>query len=74
MAKPPALKPPSMQSIDLVIQNAYNCPQASCHAAQQTIAAINEVSAFFRELLQIKSQPVMPQAAATDAGKPSAQG
>ncbi len=72
--KQPALKPPSQQSIETVLQAADSAPRRNGPESRQVDAAVNEVAAFFRELLQIKSQGVMPQATAIDDGKPVDQG
>jgi hypothetical protein len=77
--KAAALKPPSQQSVERVLTCAFNAPQANCQEAEITIAAIKEVAEFFRPMFapQIKSQTAgagIPQASATDAGKPATQG
>ncbi len=74
------LAPPSRESIQLVLNNAYSAQQPNCDAAMRTVAAIREVDAFFTALLgpapQSKSQgadsppvpPTTPQASANSAG------
>jgi hypothetical protein len=77
--KQPALKLPSEKSIALVLNMAYSAPQANCEVAQQTVAAIREVEAFFRGLYSPASARaaadggVSPQASAMADGKPSSQ-
>ncbi len=58
------LKPPSLEAINRVLANAYAAPQPNCEAAKQTMAAIDEVSAFFQVLLK-------PQASANAGGNSS---
>jgi hypothetical protein len=65
--KKPALKVPSPESVNAVLQAAANCPLRSLHDADALRKAILEVQAFFQALLK-------PQAAASDAGKPVSQG
>ncbi len=64
MPKPSTLKPPSIDAINRVLANAYAAPQPSCEAAKRTMAAIDEVSAFFQLLLK-------PQASASAGGSAS---
>ncbi len=75
--KSAALAPPSENSINLVMQAAYNAPQANCQTAQQTLVALDELGKFFRALLQIKSQDTgavnSPQALASAEGSSKSQ-
>lgn len=50
MAKKPVLKLPAPQTVEHVLRAAYLSPQPNCEVAQTTIAAINEVAAFFAQM------------------------
>lgn len=81
--KSAALAPPSQNAFRTVLQAAYNSPTPNLDVAQQNLAAIREVDAFFQQVYpppaqpQINSQTVsasnMPQAPASADGKPSSQ-
>lgn len=60
------LKPPSVQSINIVLQAADMAPRANGESSRALDAAINEVSAFFQSLLK-------PQASANAGGNSSDQ-
>ncbi len=75
--KSPALAPPSVQSIDIILQQAANAPLQNLQHAAAVDKALQEVAAFFRALLQIKSQDTgaasNPQALASAEGSSKSQ-
>ena len=71
--KSPSLTPPSIQSINLVLQAADAAPRPNGPTSRQVDAAVMELQKFFEQLLapQIKSQTGSgdsPQASASGAG------
>lgn len=73
--KPKKLAPPSVQSIELVLNQASKASLQNMDHAKAVDTALNEVAAFFRALLapQTSEGRASPTAPATDAGKPSSQ-
>ena len=79
MAKTPALKPPSVDSINLVLQAASSAPLQNMQHAAALGKALAEVEGFFKAMLEPqasggRASGSTPQASATAAGNPSAQG
>ncbi len=70
--KSEAIQLPSERDIKIVLDNAFSAPQANCAMAQQTLAAITAVDAFFRQM-RSQAAGAIPQASANAAGSPSPQ-
>ncbi len=78
-----ALTPPSQNAFNTVLRAAYNSPTPNLDVAQQNLAAIREVDAFFRQVYPPPAQPQInsqtgaagsiPQAPASAEGKPVSQ-
>lgn len=68
--KKAALIPPSQQSMQLVMQQAASAPLQNMQHAAAVHKAINEVSAFFQQLMAPQS---VPQASARGPGNSSVQ-
>lgn len=69
--KKSALTPPSPQAIQLLVQQAASAPLQNMQHAVAVQQAINEVSAFFRQLQAAGSSK--PQASASSGGSSSVQ-